>query len=305
VIATYSYGQDFGRFEVGLQTSTCLGCIVGRWTLGPEAALNINQYIAVDATLGVSTTTVNNSTDTSGGRSTQLLLGPKVSIRSTRFSFFAKARPGLVTWSHAITGVQTNPSGFLTNVSFGSRSQFAFNFVGGFQYRLGERISLSTELGDTVVRETNLTGIPQYRNNIQFATGLMYQLGPLTAPHHEEKLPRHKFFDRYNILLLTAGVLAQSADAVTTQRGLSDCRRNIVASLGPSDCAHQEGDPLARPFVTHGWGGQVAFSGIVTSAEVLLMYGIHRMGYHTIERAVPVAQAINNSQAAYHNLQRY
>jgi hypothetical protein len=305
LIPSHSYSQDFGRVEVGLQTSTCLGCFEGRWSAGPEVTFNINQYMGVNGTVGVSTITVNSSTENSGGRSAQLLVGPKVSIRSSRFSFFAKARPGLVTWSHAITGLLSSSSGFPTNSSFGTRNLFAFNSAGGFQYGLGRRLSLSTELGDTVVRQVNGTGVSQYTNNIQFATGLTYQFGSLADPHHEEKLPRHRFFDRYNILLLTADLLAQTADALTTQRSLSDCRRNAVASIGPFDCAHQEGDPLFRPFVTHGWGGQVAISGIVTSAEVLLMYGIHKMGYHTVERVVPVAQAIASSQAAYSNLQKY
>jgi hypothetical protein len=293
-------GQEFRRFELGVQTTTCVDCVVGRWALGPEVAFNINRYLSLDSSVTFSLTRLNDSTGESGGRSTQVLIGPKVTIRGSRFSLFAKGRPGFVRWSHAITGQQLlGTPNFPIEFSFGSRYLFAINVAGGLQYAFNSRVDVQAELGDTVVQ--NRMGISQYSNNIQATTGIIYKIRALNVVHHDAALRAHKFLDRTNVLLFSAGLLAQSADAVTTQRHLANCRRTNSTPGSDAEC---EGNPLARPFVTHGWGGQVAISAIASSAEVLLMYGIHRMGYHSIERTVPVAQAIANGTEAYRNLQR-
>ena len=299
-LAMSSYGQDYRQFELGIQTTTCIGCSVARWGLGPHVTFNINKYVALDGIASFSTTSLKDSTEDSGGRSTQLLAGPKLSIRGSRFSLFAMGRPGFVRWSHVITGVQSPGNPDFPNFSFGGRNLFAVNFAGGLQYALNSRVDVQIELGNTVVRQVNRTGISQFTNNVQTTSGIAYKLGPPSAVHRDTALAQHKFFDRPNLLLLSAGLLAQSADAVTTQRHLANCRKTNVIPGSDIGC---EADPLFRPFVTHGWGGQIAISTIVSSAEVLLMYGIHRMGYHTIERTVPVAEAIANSTAAYRNLQ--
>ncbi len=65
-----------------------------------------------------------------------------------------------------------------------------------------------------------------------------------------------------------------------------------------------ESSSLARPFVSRGWGGQIAFSGIVNGVTVLTSYGLHRMGHHRIERIVPALNAVGEACAAYGNLQK-
>jgi hypothetical protein len=45
-----------------------------------------------------------------------------------------------------------------------------------------------------------------------------------------------------------------------------------------------EGDPLARPFVTHGWPGQLAGSTLGYGAALSLSYMLHRTNHHRIER---------------------
>ena len=65
-----------------------------------------------------------------------------------------------------------------------------------------------------------------------------------------------------------------------------------------------ESNPIARPFVAHGWGGQLSLAVIVNSAQAAAMYTIHRMGYHKVERVVPLALAAGSGIEAYRNLQQ-
>jgi hypothetical protein len=100
----------------------------------------------------------------------------------------------------------------------------------------------------------------------------------------------HRFFDKTNLLLLGASLLGQSADAITTQRFRSH--------------GGQEADPLARPFVAQGWGGQVGLVSIENTAQIFIMYRLHKMGHHRIERIVPLADAFSHGYEGYNNLQR-
>jgi hypothetical protein len=193
--------------------------------------------------------------------------------------------------------ISTDPIEF----SFGSRTYFAANFAGGLQYAISPRVRLDAELADTRLWQS--TSIFGHQNDVQVSTGITYLPGDLKFVHRDLG-PSHKFFDRTNVMLLAAGLLAQVADGITTQRNRANCRRfEATAASYPLNCDREEVDPLARPFVAQGWVGQVALTGLVATGEILLMYGIHRMGYHKIERLVPVPLAIGNAHAAYDNLQ--
>jgi len=61
-----------------------------------------------------------------------------------------------------------------------------------------------------------------------------------------------------------------TADAITTQRGLNHGMR--------------EANPLARPFVTHGAGGQAAASAIGLGMAVGTAYWLHRTHHYKAER---------------------
>jgi hypothetical protein len=86
--------------------------------------------------------------------------------------------------------------------------------------------------------------------------------------------------------------MAELADTVTTQHLYAHC-------LG------HEANPLAKPFVDAGWGGQIAELGIMSTLELLIRYGIHRLGYHRIERLLPVGFALESGVSAYHNALQY
>ena len=313
-VSTVCFGQSYRRFEFSSQTTTlriegqsagCSGCPVSNWMIGPEFVFNLNQHFALDGAL--SWTPLSQSSGySSGGRMIEVLIGPKASIRSRRFTLFTKARPGFVSWNRALTDLQVInfPPTSLADITttYGRRNFFAFALTGGIEYSLSPRVTLTAELGDTRVRHTSYTGYARpMTNNFQTSAGVFYRFGKENLFELRSSHQDHKFFDRFNIALMTASLLAQTADAVTTQRGLKNCWRTYGRSYW--FCSNFEGDPIARPFVNQGWGGQVALAVVVNSAQTMVMYAIHRMGYHKVERLVPVPLTIEGGIQAYKNLQ--
>jgi len=97
-----------------------------------------------------------------------------------------------------------------------------------------------------------------------------------TAHKLPEAPTSHKFFDHTNIALHLTNFLLQTGDLATT--------RAII------DRGGVETNPLARPFVQRGIGGQVVASyAIGTGGTLLASYWMHRTGHHRIERFLPIA----------------
>lgn len=88
---------------------------------------------------------------------------------------------------------------------------------------------------------------------------------------------------------MSVSFLGQTADAITTQRGLVHGGREV--------------NPIAKPFVDHGWAGQVGLAVIVNSSQMGAMYFAHRRGYHKVERFLPIAIGVASGLFAYSNLQ--
>ena len=100
----------------------------------------------------------------------------------------------------------------------------------------------------------------------------------------------HKFFDCTNITLTVIESGALLVDGIYTQRGL---RRYPETS--------READPLARPFVSRGWPGQIIGGTLVVSADVGLRYWLHRKKKHRLERLVPLILITYGTAGAIHN----
>ncbi|MBS1815220.1 MAG: hypothetical protein JSS87_10130 [Acidobacteria bacterium] len=105
----------------------------------------------------------------------------------------------------------------------------------------------------------------------------------------QQKFVPHAFWDHKNKVLFAVSLTGQAADAITTQRGLSHGRREV--------------NPIARPFVQQGWGGQIGLAVIVNGAQLGVMYLAHRRGHHRVERVLPVVVGLASGAAAYSNLQ--
>ncbi len=310
------------RFEIGTQTTMlrtpanrrgCGGCPVPQFAVGPAITLNLNRNFALD---GSASFFLSSSMPMAnyGGRLSEALAGVKASLHGRRWTLFAKARPGVVSASRTVTQIEFAAIPPLSQRDLravvGRTNSFALDLGGGLEYRVAPKVALRTELGETFIRLTSprfgsVTGPARFVHNVQASTGVYYRFGRTIATEVTASEQPHRFFDRSNLMLMALSVLAQASDAITTQRAFADCHRAYaVARVPTSYCADIETDPIARPFVSHGWSGQLGLGAIVNSAQMLAMYGIHRMGHHRIERVVPIPLAIASAYMAYSNRQQ-
>jgi len=94
------------------------------------------------------------------------------------------------------------------------------------------------------------------------------------APKQTSSETPHRFFDGLNVGLIVAESGALLADGITTQYALTHY-------------GGREADPLARPFVDHGWPGMIAGGALFISAEVGVRYLLHKKHHHRAERWLP------------------
>ena len=99
---------------------------------------------------------------------------------------------------------------------------------------------------------------------------------PLLAQFEPSELHKHKFWDAQNAAIHSVNFAMQTADAFSTRHVLD--RHNGT-----------ERNPWARQFVTHGWGGQAAYSwGLSVGGTIVTSYFMHRTGHHRLERVLPM-----------------
>jgi hypothetical protein len=289
VLSNPSPEADTGlrRFELGGQIAdmrtacTSTGsCIEPAFALGPGGVINLNRRFSIDAALNITTGSGTEYSGVEGGRGTEFLMGPRVETRAKHYGFYVEGKPGLLHWSHVEQSF-TPPS----TIHFGGRDLFVSTVGAGVEYSPGSRIRLRTEVSDLVLR----SGPGTWSNHLQASGGVYVGLGkPISwqPPVYEPK-STHFFFDKPNLMLLSASALAIAADGITTQRFI---RRGF-----------QEGDPIARPLVKYGPSGQVAAAGLEIGGELTAMYGLHRIGHHWMERAFPACLAAVHGYFAYSN----
>lgn len=288
VQAEDSHPSDTGlrQFEIGIQTADvrtgCIGstlsCPLPSFALGAGGAMNLNQHFSLDASFLITPQSASYVTNTFGGHASELLLGARAEVRARHYGFFLKAQPGYFSWSHLITEVTYRTP------SVGRRTYFASNAGAGLEYSPSARIHVRGEVTDLVLHEGT-----SWTNNLQPSAGIYYGLGKQIQwkpPVYEAKRA-HRFDATATLVLLTASTLAITADAITTQRDLARGDR--------------EGDPFARPLVKYGWSGEISAMALEIGAEILGMYGLHRIGQHRAERLVPVSLAIAHGIFAYNN----
>ena len=105
-----------------------------------------------------------------------------------------------------------------------------------------------------------LSACMQAQNFIASSSGMPD--APSSSSH-----PFWTFENKLNVGLL-AGLIA--ADAITTQRGLNEGMR--------------EANPVMRPFVTRGAGGEAVGSALGFGAGVGVVYLLHRSHHYKVER---------------------
>ncbi len=282
------------RFEIGGQfTDLVLGTAgqtgAAESAFGPEFAFNLNRYLAVNASYSVLKLPQCLFPSCTGGRQSTFIGGLRAEAREKHYGMFAYGRPG-VLHTNAWTNTEPLPGFMTTTVSSPGSSQFVSDVGGGIEYFAPSRIHAKVELGDLLLYQ-GCAQCYHWTNHVQFSTGVYAMIGkpvPGGQFNAEGEQP-HRFLDRTNLLFLAVSLLGQSAEAITTQRFHGH--------------GGQEADPLARPFVDQGWGGQVGEAVIVNAAQILVMYRLHKMGHHSIERIVPLVRAFGGGYEGYHNLQ--
>jgi hypothetical protein len=279
------------QFELGFNAADirtfCVGqkdCYLPAFSMGAAATMNWRPHFAFDTNIDVTTRAGAGSSDLAGGRALEFLAGVRGEIRARRYGYYLKAQPGLLYWSHAITQtVYSTPASF--SFLFGGRTRFVTDLGGGMEVSLTPRVHLRGEFTDLLMRNSN----SDWLNNLQPAAGVYVGLGkPIDwNPPVYNAASAHPFFDATNIVLLTVSVLGMTTDGITTQRNITDGRG--------------EGDPLARPLVKYGWSGQISIETLEIGVEIAGIYGLHRIGHHRIERAVPLGIALTHAILAYEN----
>jgi hypothetical protein len=285
------------RFEIGGQFSDLtLGyhgeTNVPKFALGPEFAFNLNRHLALDASWSVMhPRRCATSWSCSGGLESVFGAGARAEARTKHYGLFAYGRPGVIyetAWTESY--FYAGPTGTV-NETLPSLTDFAADVGGGVEYFGPYRVRTRMELGDLLeYHPCPECVIPRnWTNHLQFSVGLYAAVGKPVAgkPFDADSGRSHRFFDRTNFLLLGVSLLGQSADAITTQRFIS---RGM-----------QEGDPLWRPFIEQGWSGQIGMGVLENTAQIIVMYRLHKMGHHRIERLIPLGSAFVGGYNGYHN----
>lgn len=91
--------------------------------------------------------------------------------------------------------------------------------------------------------------------------------------------------NKVNFSIFTAEL---AADAITTQRGLSQ--------------GMTEANPLARPLVTHGAAGQAGASALSLAAGIGTAYLLHRTHHHKAERIAVRLLIVGEGAVVAHNI---
>ena len=297
--AAPSSDTSLRRFEVGGQTNLlglndCLGlkwCY--QWGKGAGAAINLNQYFAIDSSFdimpGISGASIGDPSDPAmigpagSGRITDFFSGIRIEARARQWGIYARVRPGMMSWA--------------TGTSYGTIHDFAIEFGEGAEYVLTPRIHLRVEIDDLAIKYHEFgsghcypcTGNGWTGNNGNLTAGAYWSLGRPVRwnPMDGHAAPKHKFFDRYNLALMTASALARTSDDITTARFLREGR--------------PEQTPFSRPFVRNGWPGFTGQAILWQGEEISLMYGLHRLHLHWLERIVPAYDAYSEAAAAFRN----
>jgi len=107
--------------------------------------------------------------------------------------------------------------------------------------------------------------------NLMWAEPVLPVIAMPVKPQLVPEAPSHAFLDRPAKIRFGLLAVAIAADGITTQ--------HVLNSDGG-----KEVNPLARPLVVHGAGGQLAASSIGFAFGVGTSYLLHRTGHHKIER---------------------
>jgi hypothetical protein len=164
--------DEVQKFEVGAQFSS-LSVDNGGGTrtepgIGGRFTYNVTNNFALEAEGNIFPKDDHFGGFRNGGSAVEGLFGVKIGKRYKRFGFFAKARPGFISFSRGITqiiptGVTADPFSF--NLRTDRLTHFAADIGGVMEFYPSRRIFARIDIGDTIIRygETTfntITGSP-------------------------------------------------------------------------------------------------------------------------------------------------
>lgn len=136
--------------------------------LGGRVTFDLNQHVAIEGELAFypkdrivqefNTSSVMPYQIVGNRRRTDALFGVKVGMRSTRFGLFAKARPGFTRLADRGTACEGPGCAVILMLiaPYSYRTEFAFDFGGGFELYPTARTVARVELGDTMIRHRSV-----------------------------------------------------------------------------------------------------------------------------------------------------
>jgi hypothetical protein len=203
------------KIEVGVQFSTLtpaepstsfsLGATAGSGSteagFGGRFTFNLNKIIALEAE-GNFFPHENFNDAFRGGRLFQGQFGLKAGKRFGKFGIFAKARPGLASFSKVLTQVGTTTVDFngqpLTIPIFEDKRKtyFSMDLGGVLEFYPSRKVLTRIDIGDTIIRSDNrqfssstFTLAPRATHNFQLSAGVGFRFGSLQPEEPPTQTP--------------------------------------------------------------------------------------------------------------------
>jgi hypothetical protein len=152
--------DDPPKFEIGAHfTSLSLGTDRTEAGLGTRLTYNLTKNFAVEAEGNLLPHNARFASFRNGGRAVEGLFGVKVGKRYEKFGIFAKARPGLISFTQGQGGYVATGGGGVFPFQFRTEraTHFATDIGGVLEFYPSHRIVTRFDAGDTIIRYGSAT----------------------------------------------------------------------------------------------------------------------------------------------------
>jgi hypothetical protein len=112
---------------------------------GVRFVYNLNRFVAIDSEWSFSPEGTGTGTNQWGGRTQQALFGVKAGWHGRRFGFFGRLAPGLLSYGHAVNGVQNGT----TQLTYGRLTDFQAYGGVAVEYYPSRHVALRYDAGQT------------------------------------------------------------------------------------------------------------------------------------------------------------
>ena len=194
----FAQSQDVPKYEVGVEFTTLergqFGSKSAEPGVGARFTYNLNETFAFEAAGYLFPDRCSGCLN--GGRMHQIVAGVKAGKRFEKWGFFAKARPGVVSFSQGKSEVVSIPPGgpFPFELVASRTNHFAVDVGGVVEFYPTRRIVTRFDVGDTIIHFGQrlrtlggfdpVTGVPQFfiftqpartTHNFQFNAGVGFR----------------------------------------------------------------------------------------------------------------------------------